>query len=920
VIETIKKDYSGYTIYTPPTQANVGTSETAQKQSHQSKEYTVTNQYINYIDELGGNHTIEAYETFLKEEEISTIGEQGYLFDVLTKEEGEAVIKTSLEAARAIYQHTKSQKSQNEVALENKIQRILQRLDSMYVYAMNKEGKLSINDFYKGSFTGGPKVESENKLPYSKQEVESVLEKNGLEKNEENKNAVDKLLQLGLEVSKKDVVKIQNIEAAITGLETYTGNTYNADEPLMEEEKILYSEKDIRDIIEDLTSVQDETLEEVVHSGNITIGNIRELMHKNTNQILQKANPSSKEISSEETNNSSIKQQVSEVRDYIKGIRAKLNVEAARKISEKMPLESSQLTKVANELEKMQTEQVEHAMEQVGLDPTEENKEIINDVMEAVHYMTRYKLETVEVQIESQQNISIEECTSALKAYEEHFSVPEARFKEGIHKVEAQIESFLENSGLEPEKEMIEAAKALIANEIELNKENLQIALEVVQKLNTFLEETTPHFMARLIKDGFNPYKMSIEEILDVGTKERLPAIKEGVARAILSLEEKGKINEIQKQELIGLYRIIGKVEQSKDEISGYLIKNNLPLTMQKLDEASKYIHKKEVINQKVDHTVGEVKELTYEKETARQMIEKGQAYNERLSEIARALEAMELPVDPANINKVGKLNAILYAFLKENIKKELGKFEGIDLLPSHLKEKIEVAKNASPELIERMKEKNIPITIDHLYWLQKSSEDKDVLKQQMTFNQLEEEEKNPAKSLEEFKEKRQEEEKRAREEKVIAVEDGNMERYRNYRQIEEIFKVNKSLQDKEGIYQIPFIIEGEQKLVQLYVHQNNAKKKDVEEGLQIVISYDTKNMGTVMAKVKLKEEELSYIVKAQTRGATNLLGLANEALEKDLDAIGYKVIGKAYSEEKIPQQIHPVTIKHIESSFEKTI
>jgi DNA polymerase III delta prime subunit len=127
-------------------------------------------------------------------------------------------------------------------------------------------------------------------------------------------------------------------------------------------------------------------------------------------------------------------------------------------------------------------------------------------------------------------------------------------------------------------------------------------------------------------------------------------------------------------------------------------------------------------------------------------------------------------------------------------------------------------------------------------------------------------------------------------------------------------------LQDKEGIYQIPFIIEGEQKLVQLYVHQNNAKKKDVEEGLQIVISYDTKNMGTVMAKVKLKEEELSYIVKAQTRGATNLLGLANEALEKDLDAIGYKVIGKAYSEEKIPQQIHPVTIKHIESSFEKTI
>ncbi|ONI47419.1 hypothetical protein AN644_00490 [Candidatus Epulonipiscium fishelsonii] len=105
-------------------------------------------------------------------------------------------------------------------------------------------------------------------------------------------------------------------------------------------------------------------------------------------------------------------QTVQDVKNYINIIRAKLNVEAARNISTKMPLESTELSKVAQELIAIEDVVITEALNKANVPVSEENKQILEKVIETTNQMKFHPTQTIEIQLETSEEATLEQFNS----------------------------------------------------------------------------------------------------------------------------------------------------------------------------------------------------------------------------------------------------------------------------------------------------------------------------------------------------------------------------------------------------------------------------------------------------------------------------------------------------------------------------
>lgn len=863
-----------------------------------------------------------------EEKQIDYLKFEGYEVENLTVEEVVNLTKTKTRTVESRGSNLSRR------SIDNKIDRLKEHHDGMYIYGVTQQGTLSINDLYKGSYSVG---ENKEQNTYSNFQSENILKLNGLEHTQGNEWAVSKLLTMGLDVSQRNIIKVQNIQAAVDGLnkeeearkmaEDIEQGQVPGNRPLMEDEKILYIEKDMQDIIDDITRVDEDDIRDTILEGkDITIGNLRETMYRNTGRVLQKGKVSQEEIASISKDTQSnmeperLNTKIEQTKEQLSEIRARLNTEAAIRISEKMPLESTELSKIAKELMNIEDIKVEEAILKVDIPETLEIKEMIKDTLKVTYQIGRHKEFVSGLEMKAADQGSIEEIGKVINSYEDNFLQTEKRFGETTEKVEGQIEGFLEVENIPVTEENKAAAKALISNQLEITSSNIEKAAKMISKVNAFLQEMTPERAALLIKEGVNPYKASINDVLEWSSLERLPALQNTIAEAIIGLESDKQITETQKQSLLGLYRIIGGVLKNKEQIVGYMFKNELPLTVEKLKEATEYAKQKEHITVAVDDAFGELEEIKYKETTANQMIEESRKENNKLLDIISVLENTNLSTDKSNISKVAELNSMIYPFIKSQIKRELGKFEGIGSLSPSMMEKLETLKNIEPEVIEMMNKQQIPLTIANLHWMQKLVENPNLyaeLIQQEGF--LKE---SLPENIETLVEELEALRKEIKDKKEYSAEKGDILKYREYKKLEEVIGVQRQLIDKEGLYQIPFVIDGQTKLINLYINKESKKINGEMSLLKAVITYQTKEIGTVVAKLSIEEGQLSYNVQGETLEATRKLSSYSKQLEVMLQGIGYLVtegeygVGRASNVIINPEQIH----KRGDSYFEEVI
>lgn len=868
-------------------------------------------------------------------EELASLEKEGFNVETLC---GEEIAKTLKNIKEEKYFQKGENTKKSKAQYNDKIKRLKEHTDSMYHYAMQTKGTLTINDLYKGSFTGTASI---NTGSYTKKDVQSVLRMNGLEVNEGNEWATNKLLNLGIDVSEQSVLKIQNIHTAIESLESFEQGqeeveeiveTRRENEALVEDEKCLYSKETIESIQEDLAKVDDRTIEEVIKDGEIpSIQNLREKLLKNTKQVTDKIKTSEKHTLNENDINENTFNEKSTVEDnevtenikkQINEIRARLNTETAQRLSNRLPLESSELAKVAEGLRQVEAEIQEEALIKADVLVTDENKGILGQVMNVATQIGQYKEATTNIQMETEGVATLEAITQALDLYEAHFSQAEGRFGESIKSVETQIQQFLEIHDLPVNTLSIQSAKALITNGMDLTVENLESAMYAMDQINEFLEVMTPYEAAKLIKEGVNPYRASIGTILEWSRQSEVTKTKESIAKSIVSLEERGQINEEQKQSLIGLYKILNGVLNNKEQVAGYLFKNGLPLTVEQLEEATKYAGKNSHIEVDIDDEFGSLESLNYETKSGRTLIQEASTELKKLLGAVKMAENIPFELETMGTDEFTTFKSMIMPFIKGTIKKELGKFDGVNTLPESLLEKIEVVKNVPKEVVETMKQHKIPLTLTNIYWVDQLAKDpdlyKDLLRKTGIDKELEED--SLPRKKEEFEKVLEELEHKATYYKEQSMEQGDVLNYKSYKQLEEMLDVQKQLMNKEGIYQIPYMINGETKMVQFYMKEESAKKDLEKESITGVMRYETKKLGTVTTYFTIKGDHIGYQMQAESSEAAEALEKAKIHLQGLFKQLGYEVSREAY---EVPKESKAPVITSLlkgDSEFEAII
>lgn len=862
----------------------------------------------------------------LKEEEIYELYKKGIDIEQLYMQE---VAYQSERSKRALSVEEENQEKafSKEESLEQKIEVIKKRNDNMYLYALTNKDSITINSLYESNFKGNFK---KGVNQYTKEDINCVLEMNGLERNSGNAWAANLLMMYDMGVSSQSVTKLQNMQSAIAALESQGSGSLSGEEALIKGEKMQYSPQYVDKITDELGMVTDEYIEKLIEEGKeININELRESIHKNASEALDKhqmdtfyqqngGEEPSEEILDENTTKHA--EQVEEIKKQIHQIRMKLTVEAAQKISMQMPIESSSLAEVANALKQMEQEEAIKALSTLQLPMTNENMEALTGVMGITKEMSHYFMQVVQIEMETDEQASLSEIGKVLNAYRINETPVERRFGETISKVQGQIKEWLESQDIEASQINIEAAKALITNQMEVSKANIESIQEIVIKMNTFLEEMTPIQVATLIKEGINPYEASINELLSWMGTRKVEGLKNSIAETIVAMEEKGQINEGQKEGMIGLYRILQGVSRQKEAVLGYLYKNNLPLTIENLQIAVQYATGKKHIEVGVNDAFGELESLTYEKQRAKEMIESSMSQSNKMLESIKILENMELPITEESVNRMTKMSALLYPYIKEQFKKDLGKFEGMSTLPDSFLEKIDSVQSMSSELIESMIKHKVPLTLSNLYWMDQLTkdpslygtllDDKGMLKEGLPSE------------LDEIEEVLSELEHEAKDQKEEAILMGRLREYRNYKQIEEVVHFQKERIVNEGFYQIPFMIDGERKLINLYLHkEDESVVEGADRPLKAMLTYETRHLGKIKAYLELNNDVIGYKVEAETTVGIEALHSQEEVLLEKLKNIGYNVkyseFAGALEEEKTRMQMN---YKYDESNFEEII
>lgn len=920
------KNYNGYTVLNEPlqnviseeintTKDNIlGTSFDVREILGQINEYTYTKQDKEALDQDLVQELKERFQ--IKEEDVYELYKRGVDLEQLSVQE----IAYRSQKQENEEEATSQSKEEN---LEKKIGVLKEESDSMYLHALNSNGPITINSLYENSFKGELK---KSVTQYTKEEVDNVLSMNGLQANESNEWAANLLMMYDMGVSPTSITRLQGIQSAISALDV-DGN-YSGDDQLIKDGQVQYQPEYVERITDDLGMVTDEHIEKLIEEGReININELRESIHKHASEALEEHQPGHSNQNSGEGQDSSysskgeIGQRVDEVKRQILQITTKLTVEAAQKISETMPLESSSLQEVANALAQMEQEMAISALEQVNLPATQENISAITNTMSVVGQMEQNFMPTVQIEIATYEQVTLNEVGAALAAYRENETPVEIRFGESIKTVENQIAHLLESQGIEATTTNIEAAKALITNQMEVTSDQIQKIQDIVLKLNTFLEEMTPVQVASMIKEGFNPYNASVNEILSWMSNSKVEGLKTSVAEAIVSLEASGQINETQKEGMIGLYRILQAVSNQKEQVMGYLYRNELPMTVENLQIAAKYVRSKNRIQVTVDDSFGEVESRAEAKNTATTMLENSSEASTKTLEALKVLENMELPITEESIDKVSRMSALLYPYIKEQFKKNVGKFEGMTTLPDSFLEKIQVAQNASSEIVESMLKQEIPLTLSNIYWMDKMNSEPEIYGELLNDKGLLKD--GLPKDLEELEDVLKEIASKVKEQKEEATLNGQWNDYRSYKQLEEIVQFQRQRIENESLYQIPFMIDGERRLINLYVQEDENTSKGIDDGshLKAMISYETKTMGTVKAYIEMNEENLGYRIEAEKTSDREALKAHADRLMEGLKAIGYHVNYSDFEqEEEAVETTSHIVHKHDDSSFEQII
>lgn len=515
------------------------------------------------------------------------------------------------------------------------------------LYLIGKNLPPTIENIYKARYSS-KNNEANNKLSDADWDelipkVSDFLNKVGIQLSNDTLDKARWLVENNLSLSKENINYITGLEKLARNYDKgmileriFKGmgkGILPGDVPLLDEN---IEDKDVNRLLEDIHSINDEDIINSVKDRQEI--NIKNLVNSKEAEELDVEQEYEKMPADQKVKFITAKKQLEE-------IRLKMTAEAALRLEKKgFSIDTKPLEEVVEKLRQEEESYYKELLEQAEIKADEEKINLLRNTTESLKELkiipahvlgaTLYDIEkhTISGLIGTGRSILID-LEKAKESYEALFTQPRTDYGDSIQKAFDNMESLMEEMGIEDTSYNKRAIRILGYNRMEITKEAIEEVKAYDLQVNYLIKNMTPALAVKIIKDGLNPMDLPIEELnyrLDKIREEESFSSIEKYSTYLYKLEKESKISEAERKAYIGIYRLLYQIEKSDGAALGAVIKSEREVTLNNLLTALRTM-KKGKMDYNVDDNFGGLKELSFEKENISDQL--GAVFSEQASQ-----------------------------------------------------------------------------------------------------------------------------------------------------------------------------------------------------------------------------------------------------------------------------------------------
>lgn len=600
-------------------------------------------------------------------------------------------------------------------------------------YMLQNESDLSIDNIYLAQYSSNNNGTSQGKgyfadeTPgyYAKKaddfqwdkiqdKMEKVITEAGFEINKNSVADAKWLVSIGVPLTSKSYQQLQEIkslnlplqpEQVMDTIAIAIGDGKSASSALLCKTKsTLQQAIDIEKVV---ANISDQQLEKVVKDQlPLTIRNLQLAQEQVTTEKNDLHNNQSLELIT-------AKRQLEEVRLQMT-IQSNIAL-----IRSGYAIETKELSQLVEDLKNMEKEQKEVLFKEPDEVKSKEKYQLYEETMTKMSQIPRMPISLLGTMIATETSFTLNNIfqtgltqTKTFQEIEQFYetvmTVPRSDLGDSIKKAFRNVEDILKDFQMEPTEANCRAVRILGYNNMNVNKEQIELIKDADLALTRVIEKLTPANTIKLIRDEVNPLEMNIKELDDYLTKESNSHIEqtEKYSKFLYKLECNKEITQEEKESYIGIYRLLRQIEKTDGAVIGTLVNQGGELSFKNLLAALRSTGQKGM-NYKIDDSFGGVEAKAGNQESISDQIKYGYG-NRVINDIATHL-------NPETIKKVKLTRDMPIEQIASNLRElEIDSKSEQRYIQEQIKE-VRKVQEIDDHVIQTLIDMKQPITVDNL-------------------------------------------------------------------------------------------------------------------------------------------------------------------------------------------------------------
>lgn len=491
--------------------------------------------------------------------------------------------------------------------------------DNAKKYMLTNDMEPTVMNFYRAEYSSSSAVNQKQQgyysdsLPgyYAKKsqdfnwqaiegQMKNIIQQAGLEVNETTMEGAKWLVENGVPLTEETISQYMQLEEITLPpqqeelLQNIINSMKEGKRPkevlLVDSENKLEKAVQIQQAVENIT---DDAVKNVIQAGKeLTIANLskaQQTIEQNSDAtFIYKTGTVVEEDSVEFIS----------ARRQLEELRLMMSVEASfRMLKQGIEVETTELSKLVEELKAEEKQYCQTLMEEKGIEPTESNVQLYQETNRKMTELAKMPMYALGRFSESEKNPTINEVhahgltvqtsfENAKTSYETMMTTPRSDMGDSIQKAFQNVDSILRDLSLETTEGNQRAVKILAFNRMELTKENIAQVKQADTCVNRLIKNMTGDVTLELIREGKNPLDTDIYTLntqVEEIKEEMGSSLEEKYSEFLWKLEKNQGITQEERNAYIGIYRLFHQIEKSEGSVIGALVGQGAEITLRNL-------------------------------------------------------------------------------------------------------------------------------------------------------------------------------------------------------------------------------------------------------------------------------------------------------------------------------------------------